>query len=499
MYEERRNSFSIRDIILQILLIVLFVLMMIWLFPTKNYLEEQKVVDSYGSLYTDYITSMTEAAKSYFTTSNVPTEVGGTVKLTLGDMLKEKLVLEIGGNAVCDNKKSYVEVTKMDTDYQLRVELSCEEFKDYVIVTIGCTDFCTDCNEEVKKPSTTKPTQQAATKYTVTFDSNGGTAVSSQTVEKGKTASKPADPTKEGYTFVEWTLNGTKYDFSSKVNSNITLVASWKANEVTLYQYQKEVKNNASYSEWSNWSDTKVYWGSTNLPYTNTDLKEYAVIATGNGATGEVTKSCSTNATTETVKVDTKKAEIIEVEGKVLVSMDTVYEWKNAQQVVSETPMKVYYKNNTATTEDDADTRYTFVKTQVIADCGYNCTNKIVYVYTRETKVAKAVVNYDCEAKHLKTGNGAETKCTRLEYSCAKYGKGYELSGTYCEKYETKNVENESCKDVAVKKDYVKYQYRTRTVKNTESKSYIYEWSTSNNDAKLIAEGYTFNGQTEVK
>jgi len=498
MYEERRNSFSIRDIILQILLIVLFVLMMIWLFPTKNYLEEQKVVDSYGSLYTDYITSMTEAAKSYFTTSKVPTEVGGTVKLTLADMLKEKLVLEIGGNAVCDNKKSYVEVTKMDTDYQLRVELSCEEFKDYVIVTIGCTDFCTDCNEEVTKPSTTKPTQQAATKYTVTFDSNGGTAVSSQTVTKGKTASKPTDPTKEGYTFVEWTLNGAKYDFNTKVNSNITLVASWKANEVTLYQYQKEVKNNASYSEWSNWSDAKVYWGSTNLPYKNTDLKEYTVIATGNGATGETTKSCTTKTTAENVKLDTKKAEIIEVEGKVLVSTYTKYEWKNAQQVASEKPLKMYYRNGVATTEDNADTRYTFVKTQVV-DCGNNCSNKIVYVYTQETRVAKTVANYSCEDKHLKTGTGTETKCTRLEYSCEKYGKDYELSGTYCIKYGTKNVETESCKDVAVKKDYVKYQFRTRTLNNAESSSLVYEWSTSNNDAKLIADGYTFNGQTKVK
>jgi len=99
----------------------------------------------------------------------------------------------------------------------------------------------------------------------------------------------------------------------------------------------------------------------------------------------------------------------------------------------------------------------------------------------------------------LKTGTGTETKCTRLEYSCEKYGKDYELSGTYCIKYGTKNVETESCKDVAVKKDYVKYQFRTRTLNNAESSSLVYEWSTSNNDAKLIADGYTFNGQTKVK
>ena len=76
----------------------------------------------------------------------------------------------------------------------------------------------------------------------------------------------------------------------------------------------------------------------------------------------------------------------------------------------------------------DADTKYTFVKTQVIADCGYNCTNKIVYVYNQEIKVAKTVTNYSCGDKHKQTGTGAETKCYRIEYSCEKYGKDYEIN-----------------------------------------------------------------------
>lgn len=65
------------------------------------------------------------------------------------------------------------------------------------------------------------------TKYTVTFDTDGGSSISSQTIEEGKTISKPSNPTKSGYTFVGWTLNGSTYDFNSKVNSNITLKAIW--------------------------------------------------------------------------------------------------------------------------------------------------------------------------------------------------------------------------------------------------------------------------------
>ena len=43
MYEERRNTFNFKDIVLQLLLIILFVFIMIWLFPTKNYLKENFV------------------------------------------------------------------------------------------------------------------------------------------------------------------------------------------------------------------------------------------------------------------------------------------------------------------------------------------------------------------------------------------------------------------------------------------------------------------------
>ena len=79
------------------------------------------------------------------------------------------------------------------------------------------------------KPSTTKPTTPTVTKYTVTFNSDGGTAVSKKTVEKGKTVAKPTAPTKKGYDFVAWTLDGKNYDFSKTVEKDITLKATWKA------------------------------------------------------------------------------------------------------------------------------------------------------------------------------------------------------------------------------------------------------------------------------
>ena len=66
------------------------------------------------------------------------------------------------------------------------------------------------------------------TTYTVTFDSAGGSAVTAQNIEAGQKATKPTDPTKAGYDFKGWTLNGSAYDFNTAVNGDITLVATWE-------------------------------------------------------------------------------------------------------------------------------------------------------------------------------------------------------------------------------------------------------------------------------
>ena len=62
--------------------------------------------------------------------------------------------------------------------------------------------------------------------YTVTFDSDGGSAVTEQKLLNSP-AVKPADPTKDGYDFAGWYLGDTQYAFDAKVTENITLKAHW--------------------------------------------------------------------------------------------------------------------------------------------------------------------------------------------------------------------------------------------------------------------------------
>ncbi|MCD7768733.1 MAG: InlB B-repeat-containing protein [Oscillospiraceae bacterium] len=68
-----------------------------------------------------------------------------------------------------------------------------------------------------------------AVTYTVTFDSDGGSEVASQTVTSGGTADEPTAPTKTDYTFEGWyTEDGEAYDFATLVTENITIYAKWK-------------------------------------------------------------------------------------------------------------------------------------------------------------------------------------------------------------------------------------------------------------------------------
>ena len=75
-----------------------------------------------------------------------------------------------------------------------------------------------------------------STNVTVTFDSNGGGEVESQTIQQGQQVQRPADPVKEGYTFIGWYdkndldnkyYNMPEWNFRYSVTGDMELVAQW--------------------------------------------------------------------------------------------------------------------------------------------------------------------------------------------------------------------------------------------------------------------------------
>ncbi|MBM6968130.1 InlB B-repeat-containing protein [Pseudoramibacter alactolyticus] len=81
---------------------------------------------------------------------------------------------------------------------------------------------------EAETPAAAPKKAPAVMTYTVKFDSRGGTPVPDQTVEHGKKAVKPADPTKEDHVFDGWYWCGRKFDFNMPITTNLKLTAHWK-------------------------------------------------------------------------------------------------------------------------------------------------------------------------------------------------------------------------------------------------------------------------------
>ena len=156
MYNEQTN-FSIKNVILQFLFVALFIFILIWLFPLKSDLT--KAVNSKDNsnttvnvdlsaltdrIFNENIIAMKDAAKSYYTTPRLPKNVGDKVKMTLKDMLDKKIILPFtdkNGKA-CDTEASYVEITKYDEEFIMKVNLKCGKEENYLLVYMGCYDYC---------------------------------------------------------------------------------------------------------------------------------------------------------------------------------------------------------------------------------------------------------------------------------------------------------------------------------------------------------------------
>ena len=137
----------IKRFLLGILFVALIIFLLLWFFPTKNSLNPLL-----QEVFRNNINSMKDAAETYFTNERMPSEVGDTVKITLGEMLDKHLLLPFTdkNGKSCSNTKSYVEITKTKTEYEMKVNLVCPTEEAFIIEHLGCTDRCVDCKKETK-------------------------------------------------------------------------------------------------------------------------------------------------------------------------------------------------------------------------------------------------------------------------------------------------------------------------------------------------------------
>lgn len=191
-------------------------------------------------------------------------EINPSVKLTFQESYDECIDKD-GNKSVCSTKEQTV------TEYDLVNEDAKEIYKDidfkgeklYEAITTLCdtakdhgikfdsfeitSDWKTIPSEEdilkkvkehskyeeeltvtIKQDNTIKDYNPEVKTYDVTFDSDGGTKVTTQVVKENEQATKPETPTKKGYKFVEWQLNKKAYNFEEKVTKDMTLKAKWE-------------------------------------------------------------------------------------------------------------------------------------------------------------------------------------------------------------------------------------------------------------------------------
>ncbi|BAK43670.1 InlB B-repeat-containing protein [Eggerthella sp. YY7918] len=131
--------------------------------------------------------------------------------------LEEPLVFEvhvspdlIAGKAVriaCVHEGNLRWIDPISVDYETGVILlSADAFSTYAVVTSSTVE--------------------------VAFESNGGSAVPTQTVAFRGKVTKPADPTRSGYAFAGWYADAAltqPWDFDTTVSSYMTLYAKWTA------------------------------------------------------------------------------------------------------------------------------------------------------------------------------------------------------------------------------------------------------------------------------
>lgn len=159
-------------------------------------------------------------------------------------------------------------------------------------------DFNTNITSDItllavwNKKEEQKPTQPIEKKkYTVTFNSNGGSAISSQTIEENSKVTKPSNPTRNGFTFLGWYYNNNQFDFNTKITSNLTLNAKWEAiiisataislDQDVYYMFEKDTIKINSIIIPSNTTDKTVIWSSSDTSIATVDNGNVSTLKSG--------------------------------------------------------------------------------------------------------------------------------------------------------------------------------------------------------------------------
>lgn len=158
--EEKNSEYKLRSFLLKLIIIIAIVTLLIWILPkfasykkvNNATLDNSKNTSINDSKFKSNQLELKEAALKYYDKEKLPQNVGEKGKITLDDLKKQGLISElVCDNESCSGSESYVEITKLDNEYLLKVNLNCGKSSDYLIYHVGEYEYCTTLLCEANK------------------------------------------------------------------------------------------------------------------------------------------------------------------------------------------------------------------------------------------------------------------------------------------------------------------------------------------------------------
>lgn len=269
-YEGR--GFPFRDFLLKLILVVAFALILAGLLPKliQPKVVQQNCVDgkkastvecnnvSFNALtsqiFQDNLDRMKDAAISYYTNDRLPVEPGDKSKMTLKEMIEKKLLVELydKNNKKVNEEASYVEITKMDNEYLLKVNIKDSEKEDYILVHLGCYNYCKSllC-EKQEDLSNVQVKASRTSSYVAITPGYNSYSVQSSNVPSTTVINRYYT----GQPIYNYTYNTTTTNTTITVINNITCTSCENPTPSQQeYEYEYKKTTGATIGDWSAWS-----------------------------------------------------------------------------------------------------------------------------------------------------------------------------------------------------------------------------------------------------
>ena len=391
-------------------------------------------------VFNDNIDTIKEAAISYYTNERLPKEIGETKKITLKEMLDKKLIRTVrdASAKACDDNKSYVEVTKEENEYVMKIYLSCSDIEDYIIVHLGCYDYCDKdvCEKKEEIPKVYEYQYKKTTSCVMGDWSKWGSwTTTRQKTSNLKKEDIKIETSKKEKTEKQDAIANTSYN-CDKYGKDYKLVGTSCVKATTITDKKDATKNKDTYN-------CNKYSKEYKLVGTEC-IKTYTVKETQPATPNPTTYNC--NRYSSEYKVDGNQC----VRKYTVTSSVAANKTYNCTKYGSDYVVSGTNCIKTIAAEKKTSTqRYTCYKkectTKTIFSCptSNTCGDQEVTTCENVKKTCtKQVTEYNCPDDYVKSqdkdGNYicTNTKTASVAYDCV--GKPGSLSGSNCVKQEPK-------------------------------------------------------------